>query len=371
MSLGDDATASPQFTEVTETDDELGAMVLLKLGKLRVSLSFVVPLAAAILIITVAVATWLPGGTSDLPPSAAAASAFWISGWAAQVSAFLVLHWAFGRPSRRLRLGLLGVEVTPPFGSARRATIVGVGTVLPVVVLATFYRWVEGGFRFPELAPIESSTWVPPSVGLKDHESIWRTGAWLCWIQVILQMLPFPRTPGRLLLASLVVGVGGQLPQLIQYRLMRQLLVLLSIVLIAVSLPLLGSDDPALSSKWPLVFVAALLLWGSSRRRDVQTMIASMQKHDPTTQQRITNNWWAEIRDGLEQRKQRKRVRQAVARERAEASDAKRLDEILNRLHRDGGESLSPDDRRILDRVSKNLRQQRSEKTPEEQTPDN
>jgi hypothetical protein len=48
-----------------------------------------------------------------------------------------------------------------------------------------------------------------------------------------------------------------------------------------------------------------------------------------------------------------------MKRERGEAADAQRLDEILHRLHHDGVQSLSVEDRRILDRVSENLRRER------------
>jgi hypothetical protein len=48
-----------------------------------------------------------------------------------------------------------------------------------------------------------------------------------------------------------------------------------------------------------------------------------------------------------------------MKRERGEAADAQRLDEILYRLHHDGVQSLSVEDRRILDRVSENLRRER------------
>jgi hypothetical protein len=53
-----------------------------------------------------------------------------------------------------------------------------------------------------------------------------------------------------------------------------------------------------------------------------------------------------------------------MERERNEATDAARLDEILNRVHCDGIDSLSREDRESLDRVSENLRKQRQTESP-------
>ena len=65
------------------------------------------------------------------------------------------------------------------------------------------------------------------------------------------------------------------------------------------------------------------------------------------------------IRGVIRARQDQKRLRKTLQQERNEAVEASRLDEILNQLHRDGIESLATEDRKILERVSKNLRQRR------------
>ena len=48
-----------------------------------------------------------------------------------------------------------------------------------------------------------------------------------------------------------------------------------------------------------------------------------------------------------------------MEREHREADDASRVDEILQRLHQEGAESLSPEELELLQRVSKALKNER------------
>jgi hypothetical protein len=61
-------------------------------------------------------------------------------------------------------------------------------------------------------------------------------------------------------------------------------------------------------------------------------------------------------------RRQQQRLKEALEREHTEAVDASRLDDILRRLHSDGIDSLPEEDRKILERVSQNLRRERESK---------
>jgi len=348
----------PEFREVPDEYAARGALPLASFGGIRWWISYSVPIGFAIVALAVAMGTFGPGGTSDLPGSAALATGFWVSGWLAQSIAFVVLCRLFGSPTGTLRIGLLGVEALPRIWAAHRALIVAVGTILPLLILGMFFRWVEGGFRVPQLAPADDAVWSPPSVGFKSHESIWLTGAWLCWVQAILQMIPFPRTPGRQLISALVVFASGSVPESMQRRLLQRILVVLALAIVILAIPMMASDDPQWSSKWPLLLTAGVLLWASSRSGEVFALIGGMQGSADEVDR---GNFVVNLRQTVEQWRTQRRLQRALARERGEAVDAQRLDDILNRLHRDGVEALSGDDRKILDRVSESLRKEREE----------
>lgn len=352
----------PDFREVPDEIAATGALRLGTAGGILYWLSYSVPVGIGLVAVAVVTATLGPGGTSDLPGSAALATGFWIGGWIFQLVAYLSLCRALRCSTHSMRIGLLGVEALPRMWSAPRAMLVAVGTVIPLLVLGMLYRWIEGGFQVPELAPAEQSVLTPPSVGMKSHESIWFTAAWLCWVQAVLQMIPFPRTPGRQLVASIVVWVTQGVPEPIQRRLFQKTIVALSIVLVAMTFPLMSSDDPTWESSWPWVLIAGVLLWASSRSGDVIPLVGGMQDvgHNPDVDDDdasigFISRWWSRLEGWRHQR----RLQRALVRERIEAVDAGRVDEILNRLHRDGLEALSSEDRKLLDRVSQNLRRQR------------
>jgi hypothetical protein len=129
--------------------------------------------------------------------------------------------------------------------------------------------------------------------------------------------------------------------------------------------------------KWPLILLLGILLWLSSRASDVTAILAGFQSRgeDPYTAPELRIDQAqtsrpgpvSSIRRSLRTRHDRRRVILAMKRERNEATDAARLDEILNRVHCDGIDSLSREDRAILDRVSETLRKQRqTESAPPE-----
>ena len=67
----------------------------------------------------------------------------------------------------------------------------------------------------------------------------------------------------------------------------------------------------------------------------------------------------AVVRDRFRMWLGQRRIQKAFDKERGEAADASRLDDVLNRLHRDGLHSLNEDDKSLLQRVSENLRSER------------
>lgn len=336
-----------------------GAISMGSIGGVRCLISYSVPAGLLVLLGVVTFAADRPGSTADLPPSAMLATAFWASGWVVQTAFFWGLSKLLGTPATYLRVGLLGVESMPRVWTVNQAGLVSIATLIPILLLGMFYRLIEGGFSMPQLAPAEQAVWLPPSVGLKSHESIWLTGAWLCWVQVVLQMIPFPRTPGRQLLAAMVVGMGRSLPPQIQVRLLRQMLIVVSIGFVVLSLLLHSSDNSGLASKWPLLLLGGILMFISSRSFEVTSLVDGLRQGHSSRGPLPRESWVQRTRHSLAQRRDRVRLQRAMKRERGEAADAQRLDEILYRLHHDGVQSLSVEDRRILDRVSENLRRER------------
>ncbi len=358
MPVGRLPSPSPEVADLNERVDARGALTVASIGPISLSLSYSVPIGLVIVIIAVALGAFAPGTTTDWVPSAAAATGFWITGWLIQGVTYFGLAHGPGRSPTVIRVGILGVELSPRVWSARRALSVGFAIVMSILSLGMFYRWVEGDFRIPQWTLSEPLNLTPPGLGFKSHESVWATAAWLCWVQAVFQMIPFPRTSGRQMVASCVVLMSGSLPEPMQCRLFRRMIVVLSIVLMALTFPMMASDDPRSSFKWPWVLLAGVLLCASSRGRDIAPLIRGMQPADSGS----SPSWSARFREFRLQRRGRKKLQRAIQREHDEAADVGRLDDILNRLHRDGVESLSKDDRRILDRVSENLRRQRDER---------
>ncbi len=197
MPLGSASFRSPESSDVGDDIVARGAIPTGSIGGVQWFVSYSVPVGILVLLGAVWFATDRPGGTADLPLSAFLATTFWVSGWVVQAAFYLGLSRLLGAPATTLRIGLLGVEAMPRVWSVNQAGLVSVATLIPILLLGMLYRLIEGGFSIPQLAPAEQAVWLPPSVGLKSHESIWLTGAWLCWVQVVLQMIPFPRTSGR------------------------------------------------------------------------------------------------------------------------------------------------------------------------------
>lgn len=360
MPVGNASPRSPVFSDVPEEFTARGAFALPWTRPFRCFVSYAVPIGLGILTLWVVVSTFRVGGTADLPPSAAAATAFWASGWVVQALAFFSLRGLVGLRTPWLRLGLLGVETSPQKCLPWQAFVVSVGTVVPILLLGMFYRLVEGGFQMPVLEPADTTEFMPPSIGFKQHESIWLTGAWLCWFQAVLQMVPFSRTPGRQLLSGMVVAVGRVLPESMQLQLFRRMLIVLASAIMLLSLPLMFAHESPWSASWPWLALAAVFLWISSRSDDIPKLIQSMQPSESDLESQVNQSWLASLREYVAEHRRSRQLNRALRKERDEAADVQRLDEILNRLHREGVDSLSQEDRRILDRVSQNLRRERN-----------
>jgi hypothetical protein len=129
-----------------------------------------------------------------------------------------------------------------------------------------------------------------------------------------------------------------------------------------------------LGVSWVVLLILAITLWISSRWSDMERALAGFQSaanQDAirTRDSRVSPSPLDIVlvfRQRIGDWRTQRRLRAARSREQGEAIDAQRLDEILTRLHREGIEALSVEDRRILKRVSESLRRQRSERPIDE-----
>jgi hypothetical protein len=369
MQVGN-ASSRPPRRERLEDATERWAVPLGHVAGTRVNLSYTVFFAAAIVVAVVLTLA----GKSDLPRTAAMGVAFWISGWLVQVVTHFGLTWLLRLRTTRLTVGLFGLEAVPRFWSAPKSLIVSLGTVVSLLLLGLLFRMIEGGFQMPVLSRAPSDIWIAPSIGFASYDSVWRSAAWLCWVQCLFQMYPLPRTMGRQTLAALASICGRGLNLTSQSLILRRCLSVVAGLTVVLAIISMSGETQVFVVKWPLILLLGILLWLSSRASDVTAILAGFQSRgeDPYTAPELRIDQAqtsrpgpvSSIRRSLRTRHERRGVKLAMKKERNEATDAARLDEILNRVHCDGIDSLSREDREILDRVSENLRKQRQTESP-------
>lgn len=339
-------------------------MPIARLGGVRITLSYSVFFVAAILVAIVV----QQSANNDLVHAVWMGIGFWLSGWLVQAVVQVGLSWALAVRLTHLSFGLVGVEALPRIWPASKSFLVGVASIVALLALGSFYRLVEGGFQLPTLAESPESIWVAPGIGLTANDSIWRAAAWLCWAQAVFQMYPLPRTIGRQIFAALTGICARHLELSTQVVILRRCLCSLSIMTVAFSIPLMLQPPQSSVLIWPYLLLMAVLLWVSSQSHEMVEMLNGYRMAMPSGQQsgaaervqeRATVGVVEAVRNGARNWRNRRRAQRALRQERDEASDAQRLDEILVRLHRHGIESLDPEDRKLLDRVSESLRGQR------------
>ena len=343
-------------------------MPLGRLAGTRLSLSYAVFVAAAIVMAVVLTMAGRPA-SADLPRAAALGVGFWLAGWIVQAATHFALTWVFGLQMTHLNIGLIGVDATPRYWSAQRTLVICVGTVAALLLLGCFFRLVEGGFQLPVLSRSSDRIWTVPSIGFASYDSIWRTGAWLCWVQAFFQMYPLPRSLGRQAFGALARICGRRLDIRSQTVIFRRCLIAVAVLTVLVAIVLASVEGNDSVPKWPWLFLMGVLLLASSHGSDLAKILAGFQPSldgalappdsDAADHDRRKRGMIFAIRRLIRARRDQQRARMTLKKERSEAIDADRLDDILNRLYRDGNDSLSVEDRKILDRVSQNLRDQR------------
>ena len=320
--------------------------------RLRLGLSYSVFLVAAI-VIGLAFNDTFFGADRGRGTATAVAIGFWISGWFVQVIAYVGIARLIRTPIRNVSIGLFGVKAYPRKWSASAALTVSLSTIGVLLIFGSLLALVEGGI--PALiGSIESaSVWPAPSVGLSTLDSPWLAGAWLCWAQAIFQLIPIDRSIGKQILASLVVVIAPHAGMDSRIRILRASLTGIALAVVAISIRLyLLRSFPA----WLIVLAFGTAVWVSAKSRDLARVFLGFQQFALEVDQTGLRESTRQI---IRTRKRRRQIKQAIERERGEAIDADRLDEVLNRLHTDGADSLSKQDRELLQRVSERVRKER------------
>ena len=339
------------------------------LGQIRgtsVSLSYTVLGAATVLIAAVAINAG-GQGNSDLFTATLVGVLFWTGGWLIQAVTTSLYCLLAGTRLHTVVMGWIGVELTPYGWTAPRALGLSVAC-LGSLAGCGIAVWLAGVEPVAAAAEGQAPTfWQAPSLGMTSSDSLWRAGAWLLWIQALCQTCPLPRTLGRLGLVS-AVSIGSRsasAPQ--QARVVRRSLFFAAFVITLLAISLVRFETSLAIPRWPLLLLLALLLAVSARAADVHELLENFQEaHVFPSDGQMSDSVVAKLRRRLMDRRNRRRLAAAVQREREEAVDAARLDDILQRLHTDGLESLSASDRAVLRRVSDTLRKYRQRGGPSE-----
>jgi hypothetical protein len=371
------AVDQPQSSNPPPYQDALDswAVPLGTISGLKLYLSYGVFVAAAVLVAVLWIVNRASNSnaivTADLPATVLVGIAFWMVGWLVQLTVYGFYRFLFGVPIESVTVGILGVESRRRDWDARTALTVTTSSLLAVALVGALIvvaeQFVNGTNPWPQMF----SVWSAPSFGLSSADSIWLGGAWLCWIQVICQAYPLPKSTGRVALVAAVSLLTQRLGESFQTHFSRRSLQLVAFITSLIALATVARSPTGHPGNWVFVFLLALLLWVSARAQDVRTLVLSFgpfplwENEEAIRElsfQRVRPRRVGplkRIKDSLASIGRRRQLRQAIRSERQEAMDAARLDEVLEQLHEEGRESLSPEDLAMLERISRNLQKQR------------
>ncbi|MFG0255717.1 MAG: hypothetical protein ACF787_11590 [Rhodopirellula sp. JB053] len=236
-------------------------------------------------------------------------------------------------------------------------------------------RWTHGAFVTDA---VESATSAVDGSGawIASIDRPWIAAAWMFCLQGFWQLLPVPQSLGRVGWSS-VIGLFASVDEEATSEIMRANHAVRSVrwwiigfavlTLIGGVIAIRASDisSQAGGRAFPAfagITLLAMWLVASTRGEDLFASQLTIAENGETGVMRARYG----IGPVLLRRKQRRlekerlrRLRETAQRERSEASDATRADEILQRLHSDGPASLSEEERQILGRVSEAIRRER------------
>ncbi|MBB3208643.1 hypothetical protein FHS27_004475 [Rhodopirellula rubra] len=212
------------------------------------------------------------------------------------------------------------------------------------------------------------------SIALMDHP--WIASAWILCLQVFWQLLPVPQSLGRVGWSAVIglfstvedetasdLAKANHAVRSVRWWIVGAALVTLICGVLAIrssgiSTQAGGRAFPAFAG----VTLLALWLLASTRNEDLFASQLTLAGNHETGVMKSRFGVRATLKRRKLKRLEQERVqklRETVERERSEASDAARADEILQRLHANGPSSLSKEERDILSRVSEAIRRER------------
>ena len=362
-----------------------------QIAGIRFFVSYSVFVALAVVAGMVAMVSNLEGNR-DLPLVAAMSVVIWIIGWSVQTIVHMALHLASVARTESITLGLLGIEMPNPLArqypwSAAANLAAACFSLTALVLFGASSLAIHLLSQGMDLSKV--SVWMAelatPSFGLDSVDNGYLTATWLFLIQAACQAYPLPRNMGRGAIASAVALFTAETNDEFQIRLLRRILQFIALITLIIAAATMIADNNFNLPRWPILALLSAYLWYSTKKRDLRDWITSVhlanadpvarpmlwEVPEPTgffapTEERPPNQRgvvpsvrrWV---DSVRMQGKRRRARAVLKREHEEASDAARLDDVLELVSRNGTQGLSAEDKALLERVSATLRHHRQQ----------
>lgn len=268
-------------------------------------------------------------------------------------------------------------------GARSGAGVTGSDEGLRVIAGPALALWGVALVLLIALEGVPAAGWIsggaPELVGRWELGAVARVAAWVWLVQGTAMLLPIPGSAGRQILWRIVARCCRRVAEPAESsgapfhstigsppvgdaavrvgRRVDQIQGTMAVLLAGVALWLWQREPVDLVvPMWPFLLALAILIWagrGAHALRPMAAPAAGSVIPGGASRPRAAArglSWWKRLR-----------IRRAQRAERGEAADARRLDEVLARLHASGFDSLSSADRMLLRRVSQRLRQTRGE----------
>ena len=314
-------------------------MPLFKLFGRMIMFAFSVPMGIVAFLVAMSVWSRHPA-SGEVLIACTLASIVWSFGIAIQA---FIYGWFCALPGQIIEIGLVGVRWHPSLSQCQSTMRAAVSILTVLLLLGTVLYSVSGA--------------SPASIGLTDFDNPMKFFGALLLVQAFAVAYPMPRMLGRHVIAATIICCRPKASRLVILLTLRRVLLLISFATVLVALWTLGNESAYVYPRWPIMMLLALALMHSSRLKMISPLVEAMI--DRVNKPSQPPSALSRLRNWLSENRKRRNTMKAMQRERSEAVDAAQLDQILERLHDEGPEALSENDRGILRRVSENLRREK------------
>ncbi|WP_144057871.1 hypothetical protein [Novipirellula maiorica] len=345
-----DGDTEPVATELPRASVPIG-----RLWGRRLALSYWVLFATAAIAGVISIVGSGPANR-DLAIASLLGLVVWIVGWFIQA----VIYAGFAvRRDVVLSFSLVGIGWHQGAMTAKRTLAAAIATLASLVVVGAGLIAIAKSTDTAATVA-DGGLFAIPGLGMTPADSMLHFSGWLFWLQAVGQLYPLRMTLGRHLIASVIVTVGPKLTPSVAAILLHRMLLGIGILMVGVAIATMRFDNPLVVPRWPLfVLLAFALIRTASVARSRQLVDSLWERRseqeadeEMLPPDRLSERLWGWYA--------RRRARRALQREHDEAVDATKLDQILERLHEQGPDSLSHEDRVILKRVSESLKKHRN-----------